>query len=481
MTEISGLINSVKGDVVTEDHPSYAAAISRWARNAERKAKVVVFVKNAEDVVASIAYAKEHKLAFAIRGGGHNSATASSVTGGLVVDLSRYLNNVRVDSESQLGYVGGGALWRDVDAEAIKFGLATVGGTVNHTGVGGLSLGGGYGWLGGRHGMVVDNIRQVTIVTADGSTLTANETEHSDLFWGIRGGGSNFGVVTEFVFQLYPQRRTVFAGLVLYGADKAEQITELTKTWLYKRTADECMIQTATARNGVPVLAIFFFYNGSEAEGREAYKAFFDIEHIFNGAKEIPYEQLNSMQNPMVEHGRGYYLKGTTQKVPNATSLSEILAKCEQLGQEGEFVPGILHEYFNLDKVNAVSDSATPFRRGLDMNVLTVLSWDDDVSPEKTDKARAVAKEIGDIVARGQDVQGTGYSNYETDAAGGSDGDRVVEDSEAGSSVEGSEWPVDFDAKAKLGFSSNYPRLQQVKKQYDPELFFNRWYPISPA
>ncbi|TFK28951.1 FAD-binding domain-containing protein [Coprinopsis marcescibilis] len=483
MADISNLVNSVKGDVVTEDQPSYPAAIARWAKNAERKAKVVVFVKSAEDVAASIAYAKENKLPFAIRGGGHNAASASSVTGGLVVDLSRYLNTVRIDADAKLGYVGGGALWRDVDAEAIKFGLAGVGGTVNHTGVGGLSLGGGFGWLSGRHGMVVDNIRQVTIVTADGSILTANETEHPDLFWGIRGGGSNFGVVTEFVYQLHPQSKTVYAGPVVYTPDKVEKIVELTKTWLSKRTADECMIQAATIQNGFPAFVLFLFYNGSEAEGRQTYKEFLDIEHVFDGAKEIPYEQLNGLQNAMVDHGRCYYLKGTTQKTPNVTSMSDILVKLAQGAQEGHFAPAALHEYFNLDKVNTVSDSVTAFRRGLDPGVLIVLSWDSDVSAEKTDKARAFANEIVEIVARGQDGQASSYSNYETDAAGGSNGDRVIEDSESpASSVEGnSKWPADFDAKAKAGFGPNYPRLQKVKKQYDPELFFNRWYPISPA
>ena len=132
MADFTSLARSVKGEVVTPEDPGYDAAIARWAKNAERKARVVVFVKNAEDVVHSIAFAKNNELPIAVRGGGHNAGGASSAEGGLVIDLSRHLNNVRVDAEQQLGYVGGGALWRDVDAEAIKYGLATVGGTINH-------------------------------------------------------------------------------------------------------------------------------------------------------------------------------------------------------------------------------------------------------------------------------------------------------------------------------------------------------------
>ena len=122
----------IEGDAITPTHPDYDSSIARWAKNAERKAQVVVFVKDAEDIAKCLAHAKASDLSIAIRGGGHNSAGASSAEGGLVIDLSRYLNRVRIDEENRVAYVGGGALWRDVDAEAMKHGLATVGGTVNH-------------------------------------------------------------------------------------------------------------------------------------------------------------------------------------------------------------------------------------------------------------------------------------------------------------------------------------------------------------
>lgn len=138
--DVSSLVNSVKGDVITPDHPDYDSAIARWAKNAERKAGVVVRVKDADDVAQCIAFAKANKLPIAVRGGGHNAAGASSSDGGLVIDLHHYLRQVRVDVEQKLGYVGGGALWKDVDEEAIKYGLATVGGTVNHVSVSGKSF-----------------------------------------------------------------------------------------------------------------------------------------------------------------------------------------------------------------------------------------------------------------------------------------------------------------------------------------------------
>ena len=126
------LIEEVKGDVVAPDSPDYEAAIARWATNAQRNAKVVVFVKDSEDVAISIKYAKENDLPVAVKGGGHNAAGASSVEDGVVIDLSRYLNQVRVEPDKRLGYVGGGCVWKTIDETAIKYGLATVGGTVNH-------------------------------------------------------------------------------------------------------------------------------------------------------------------------------------------------------------------------------------------------------------------------------------------------------------------------------------------------------------
>lgn len=223
----------IKGDIVTPDSPDYKAAIARWASNAERNAKIVAFVKDADDVAATLAFVRSTspRLPLAIRGGGHSSSGASSVENGLVIDLSRYCNSVRVDPENKLAYVGGGALWADVDREAIKYGLAGVAGTVSHTGVGGLTLGGGFGWLAAEHGLVVDNLVQVTLITADSQILTVNANSYPDLWWGIRGGGCNFGVVTEFVYRIHPQRKTVYGGVLIFTPDALDKLVPATAAW----------------------------------------------------------------------------------------------------------------------------------------------------------------------------------------------------------------------------------------------------------
>ncbi|KAJ2912202.1 hypothetical protein MD484_g8212, partial [Candolleomyces efflorescens] len=461
------LLEDVKGDVVTPDSPDYKAALARWATNAERNAKVVVFVKDAQDVGIALKYAKENNLAIAVRGGGHNAAGASSVENGLVIDLSRYINTVRIDADSRLGHVGGGAVWKSVDEEAIKHGLATVGGTVNHTGVAGLTLGGGYGWLTNRYGLATDNLRQATVVTADGSILTANEQENSDLFWGIRGGGGNFGVVMEFVFQLYPQRKTVFAGMVVYAPDSLQKIVEVTKAWWPKAGENEAMCQVATLDpEGRPVMVLLLFYNGAESEGRANFRQFLDIGPIVDMAKELPFEELNGLQNEQSKPGLGAYFRGVSQKVPDFPSTLKVLLEAGEIARTQKFTPSIIYEYFPLHKVNAVPIDATAFRRELTPNILLTFAWDG--GKERTEEARSTAQKLVDILVAGQSgltkSEKFGYTNYDTEAA-------AAEVRNAAGSEE----------RSKLAFASNYPRLQQIKKKYDPENVFNRWFPIIPA
>ena len=287
MSDISSLKQSFKGDIVTPADPNYKDAIARWAVNAERPARVVAFVKDEPDVCLALSYARNNNLPVAIRCGGHSPSGSSSAKDGLVVDLSRYFNYAVADPDTRTVRVGGGALWDTVEKESIKHNLATVAGSVSHVrnfllgppafcltqhphpghrlgfqgtlplrlvtnlsdGMSRLLLGGGYGFLTGQHGLAVDNllqacsllqlfsipfdrIIQATLITANGTTLTLSDTENAELFWGIRGGGSNFGICTEFVLRLHPQRRTIFSGLVVYPAEVlSELITVLNRWW----------------------------------------------------------------------------------------------------------------------------------------------------------------------------------------------------------------------------------------------------------
>jgi len=218
---IEGLRTAVGDALVLPGDAAYEAARRVWNGMIDRRPAVVVRCRGVADVMAAVAFARDHEMLLAVRGGGHNVAGFGTCDGGLVVDLSP-LRSVRVEPRLRRARVGGGATWADVDRETQVFGLAAPGGIVSTTGVAGLTLGGGQGWLRRTYGMACDSLRSADVVTAEGELVVASEDEHPDLFWALRGGGGNFGVVTSFELELHPVGPTVaFAGPVYPLEDSA--------------------------------------------------------------------------------------------------------------------------------------------------------------------------------------------------------------------------------------------------------------------
>ncbi|TFK31887.1 FAD-binding domain-containing protein [Crucibulum laeve] len=455
---------SFQGDWVTEIDSDYSTSIARWAANAVRPAKAVAFVKNARDVALVLSYAQEKKLPIAIRGGGNSAAGASSTDGGIVIDLSRHLHSVTVDPAMKLAYVGGGAVWETVDKTAIEHGLATVGGTVNHMGVGGLLLGGGQGYLTGQHGLVLDNLVQATVVTANGEILTASDTENPDLFWGIRGAGSNFGVVTEFVLKLHPQRRTVFGGLVVYHANSLESLmTTLTKWYKNGLQEREALFHGFTqCPDGKPMNILILFWNGSAEEGREHFKEFFDIGPLRDFCQELPYEKMNSLRNGGRAHQKNYYTKGVFTSGPLSDCAQQMMDYVTELSQQLEISLTFMFEYLPTKKVLSVPNGETCHIRGDRVSCVAFATWDADKTP-KGDLNSTLTKLV-DILATSEKTlpfaSNTGYANYimEDPAYQPSSGSRVG---------------------ANILFARNYPRLQELKRKYDPNRVFTKWCPIN--
>ncbi|MBE0528360.1 MAG: FAD-binding oxidoreductase, partial [Thermoleophilia bacterium] len=214
----------VAGDVVGMNDDEYEAARSVWNGMIDKRPAAIVRCRSNQDVAAAVAVAREYDLPLAVRGGGHNVAGTATCEGGVVIDLSA-MNAVEVDTERRLAKVQGGAIWRDVDAATQRYGLAAPAGLVSETGVAGLTLGGGLGWLRRKFGLSCDNLIAVELVTAEGETVRADLGENPDLLWALRGGGGNFGVVTTFEFRLYPVGPEVAYALVLYdGAETVEAL-----------------------------------------------------------------------------------------------------------------------------------------------------------------------------------------------------------------------------------------------------------------
>lgn len=217
---LESLAAQLRGELVVPGHPDYDEARRVWNGMFDRRPLAIARVQGAVDVVAVVAYARETGTELAVRGGGHSSAGHSTCDGGIVVDLSR-MKGVWVDTQAKVARAQAGALWGDLDRETQAHGLAVPGGQISHTGIAGLTLGGGVGWLSRQHGLTVDNLLSVDLVTADGRLVTASEAEHPDLFWGLRGGSGNFGVVLSFEYRLHDVGPLVLGGPLVYTLDDA--------------------------------------------------------------------------------------------------------------------------------------------------------------------------------------------------------------------------------------------------------------------
>jgi len=263
---LESLRGRLAGALILTGDAGYDAARRVWNGNIDRRPALVVHCAGPADVQAAVDFAGAHGLLLSVRGGGHSAPGYGVNDGGMVLDL-RLMKTIAVDPAARTARVGGGALWREFDAAAQAHGLATVGGTVSNTGVGGLTLGGGIGWLSGLHGTTADNLISAEVVTADGRLRTASETSEPELFWALRGGGGNFGVVTRFEFRLHPVGQ-VLGGMVIYPLDQAADVLRLYRDVCPTLPdAAEANAALLTGPGGAPVAALLLGYNGPIEEG----------------------------------------------------------------------------------------------------------------------------------------------------------------------------------------------------------------------
>ena len=332
-TLIERLGERFRGALITADEAEYDFARSVWNGSIDRRPALVARPRGTADVSEAVKEARVAGLPVAVRGGGHSVAGNGTGDGALVLDLS-LLKGVHVDAKNRTAHAGGGVLWGEFDRETEVFGLATPGGRVTTTGVGGFATGGGYGWLSPKFGLTCDNIISANVVIADGTVVVASEDENEDLLFGIRGGSSNFGVVTSFEFRLHPVGPILYGGIVGYSIDRAADVL---RSWrdFAEASPDEvgtgAVMLVAPPEEFVPerlhhqpVLGIFALWVGSVDEGEHALRPFRDANTPdFDLMGAMPYSGLQAMIDPFAPPGwqnyhRGLHLSGLPDEAIDA-------------------------------------------------------------------------------------------------------------------------------------------------------------------
>ncbi len=307
------------GQLLTAGDDGYDEARKVWNGVIDRWPALIARCTGPADVIAAVKFARAQNLLVAARGGGHNVAGTAVCDGGLVIDLSR-MKGVRVDPVAGRAWAQPGLTWGELDHETQAFGLATTGGIVTHTGIAGLTLGGGIGWLMRKHGLTVDNLLSVDLITADGEFVRASEEEHADLFWGVRGGGGNFGIVTSFEYRLHPLGPTVLAGPIFYPLERAREVLRFYRQFIAAAPDELTTILNLRrappvpflpqAMHGRPVIAVNVCYAGAIEAGERVLRPL--REHgrpLADLVAPKPYTAHQSMFDATVPHGWHYYWK----------------------------------------------------------------------------------------------------------------------------------------------------------------------------
>jgi FAD/FMN-containing dehydrogenase len=415
----------------------------------DKRPALIARCRGVADVVDAVSLARKLGLEVAVRGGGHNVAGRATVDGGLMIDLSP-MKGISVDAKARTARVQGGVTWAELNRETQLHGLAVTGGVVSSTGVAGLTLGGGLGWLMGKYGLALDNLRAVELVTADDRVLRASQDEEPDLFWAIRGGGGNFGVVTSFEFQLHPVGPMITGGLVAHPFERARDVLryyrDFTESLPDELTVFGGLIH-APDGSGAKLAAMVTGHCGPLAAGEAAVRPLKQFgPPAMDAIGPMPYSQLNGMLDAAYPKGALNYWKSSfLAQLSDAAidKMIECFARCPTpMGQ-------MLLEHFHGAATRVkVGDTAFPHRAD-GYNFLVLCEWMD---PAMTDRCIAWARET---YAAMQPFMAPGrYVNY-------------LADDEAGDPV-------------AAAYGTNYKRLQQLKSKYDPGNFFHMNQNIRP-
>jgi FAD/FMN-containing dehydrogenase len=447
ISKIENLKNSMRGAVLCPGQEGYDAARTIPNAMIDRQPAAIARCTGAADVIACIRFAREHDLLVSVRGGGHSIAGKAVCEGGLMIDMS-LMKGIRVDPRRQTVRAQTGIKLGEFDRETQAFGLATTQGVVPTVGMAGLTLGGGWGHLHAKYGLAIDNVVAADVVTADGRLLMASATENQDLFWGLRGGSGNFGVVTSIEFQLHEVGQ-VLGGAVFYPAASAKEVLYFWREFA-ATSPDELVTQGGSFRlpDGTPVFAIAVCYCGAVAEGEKVLKPLRTFaKPIADAVAPMSYTQLQGMFEPFFPPGRQVYTKSNFIRSLSDKAVDALVQYVGKSPSPYTFAPFLEHWHGTATRV-PVADTAFPHRQ-YSWNALVWSMWE---NPEDTEINMRWTRECYEALR--PFLAGGAYGNYVTDEG---------------------------EAIAREAYGPNYDRLVTLKNKYDPTNFFRMNHNIQPA
>ena len=454
--DIQDFESKLQGALIRPGDANYDEARQLYNGMIDKRPALIARCVDVADVITAVNFGREHDLLVAVRGGGHNGPGLGSADDGLVIDLS-LLKGVRVDPQNRTVRVEPGCTQGEVDHATHAFGLAVPAGIVASTGVAGLTLGGGHGYLSRKYGLTIDNLIEVDVVLADGSFVTANESQHSDLFWALRGGGGNFGIVTSFLFRAHPVKM-VYAGPIFWELKHARQIMQWYREFLPQAPEELCTflgLKTVPSTEPFPqeiwgkkICALISCYNGSPEDAEAALKPLrSDLpEPILDGMAEMPFPAIQALFDPLIPKGLQWYWKGDFVKELPDEAIDVHVAYAAQLPSE----LSLMHLYPIDGAVQRVGQHETAWNQRQATWSMVICGIDSD--PNKAEALATWARAYWQAVH--PYTMGGAYINF------------MMEEGQA---------------RIKATYGDNYERLVVVKTKYDPTNLFRVNQNIRPG
>ena len=437
---------SFKGKILFEGDVEYDSARQIWNGMIDRKPALIAQCLDKEDIIQAVKFARKNELLVSVRGGGHNVSGNAVCDGGIMIDLS-LMKKVEVDTKKKVAHVEMGATWGDFDKATQQFGLSTTGGLITTTGVAGLTLGGGVGWLVRKCGLSCDNLIEAEIITADGNIVKASLQENPDLLWGIRGGGGNFGIVSSITLRLH-EVSTVIGGMIIHTRDKSKEAIQFYREFM-KTAPEELTLYTAllTSPEGIPIVAFIGCYCGDIEKGEAVMKPLHEFgTPVADLIQPIPYLQMQSMLDAGFPKGNRYYWKSGFLKELSDDVIDVIVSHMESNPSPGSAT--ILEMYGGVASHEPEGGSAYPHRQS-EFDLVIISNWPDKQEDDKNiNWTRNIWEALQPYLSHKAYVNALG--------------------------VEGAD-------RVKEAYGDNYQKLAELKRKYDPDNFFRMNQNIPPA